>query len=272
MLEGLFERMSRRDDSPSAFLRAGGRGSATKALVVCAGDSITHGSASANYVDLLKKRWTPGGYAFVNGGVNGNLAWNVLQRLDEVIACQPDVVTLLVGTNDVNATYDDSWRANYRKVQSLPRDPDLAWYGENVAAILDRLTTETSARVFVLDLPMLGEDLHSDMNQRVDEYNAVLRGLCAERGVSCLPLHDHLVALLPDGSRPPPYRGDRNLMARSIMGHMILRRNWDEVSRRNGLTVLTDHIHLNDNGAAVVAQLISEALASSATAQGATSA
>jgi lysophospholipase L1-like esterase len=262
MLEGLFERITgKRSDTPDEFLRMGGRGSAVRTLVVCAGDSITHGSASANYVDLLKRRWTPRGYAFVNAGINGNLAWNVLQRLDPMIACRPDVVTLLIGTNDVNATLDEKWTDSYRKEQSLPRDPELAWYRDNVAAILDRLAAETTARVLVLEIPMLGEDLSSEMNTRVDEYNEALRRLCAERSVPLLPLHDRLAALLPAGVTPPLYTGDRNVMARSIMGHMLLRRGWDDVSRRNGLSLLTDHIHLNDRAASVVADLISESLA-----------
>ena len=245
---------------PDAFLRAGGRGSATKTLVVCAGDSITHGTASANYVDLLKARWNPQGLAFVNAGVNGNLAWNVLQRLDSIIACRPDVVTILVGTNDVNATFDDTWAENYRKEQKLPHRPDRDWYRVNVAAILDRLTAETSARVLVLEIPPLGEDLSSEMNQRVNAYNATLRELCTERALPLLPLHERLVALLPVGAVAPPYTGDRNFMMRSILGHIVLRRSWDEVSRRNGLTLLTDHVHLNNKAAAVVADLISEAL------------
>ena len=252
--------MSRRIDTPTAFLRAGGRGSATKTLVVCAGDSITQGSASANYVDLLKQRWTPRGFAFVNAGVNGNLAWNVLRRLDEIMACRPDVVTLLIGTNDVNATFNDTWRATYRKEQSLPRDPDLGWYRENVGSILDRISRESSARVIVLEIPMLGEDLGSLMNHRVDDYNNVLRTLAAEHGAPCLPLHDRLASLLPTDSAAPAYRGDRMFIARSILGHLALRRSWNEVSRRNGLTLLTDHIHLNDRAAAVVADLISESL------------
>lgn len=38
--------------------------------------------------------------------------------------------------------------------------------------------------------------------------------------------------------------------------HMILRRSWNSVSRRNGLSLLTDHIHLTDTAANAVAELI----------------
>jgi lysophospholipase L1-like esterase len=261
VLQGILERwVGKRPDSPREFLRVAGRRPTTTTLVACVGDSITHGSASANYVDELSRRMGVDGFQFINAGVNGNLAWNVLQRIDAVIACRPDVVTLLIGTNDVNATFDDEWQDQYRKEQDLPQRASLAWYRENVAAILDRLSTRSSARVLVLEIPMLGEDLSSTMNQRVDEYNVALRELCAERGVACLPLHDRLAALLPTGHVPPPYTGDRMVIVTSVTSHLVMRKRWDDVSARLGLAVLTDHIHLNDIGASVVADLIAQAL------------
>ncbi|WP_144126617.1 SGNH/GDSL hydrolase family protein [Catellatospora sichuanensis] len=231
--------------------------------IVCVGDSITRGLASADYVSLLRDRLGPTGYRFVNAGVDGNLAWNVRGRLDEVIACRPDAVTLLVGTNDVNATYDARWARHYRRQQRLPAPPSLEWYRENVDAILDRLQNGTSARLAVLDLPPLGEDLSSTMNQQVREYNTALREIAEGRGVPCLPLHERLTTMLPPGHRPPPYEGRLGLALRTTFQHLVLRRSWNEISAANGLALLTDHIHLNDTAAAVIADLISEWLQTS---------
>lgn len=150
----------------------------TSRLVACLGDSITQGQVSANYVKLLERRWEPKGVRFVNAGVNGDLAFNVAQRLDPVIAQRPDVVTLLVGTNDVNSQFDDAWRARYRKEQKLPVDPTQAWYTEQVDQILRRVSSETDARVAVLTIAPLGENLDSRMNRLVDAFNAHRRGAC----------------------------------------------------------------------------------------------
>jgi hypothetical protein len=60
--------------------------------------------------------------------------------------------------------------------------------------------------------------------------------------------------------RPPPYTGDRLPIVRAMLSHSVLRRSWDEISRRNGLVVLTDQIHLNERAAAIVAGLVAEAL------------
>jgi lysophospholipase L1-like esterase len=259
MLDGLRDTISRRRrTAPGKSPDAVDRGATT--LVACVGDSITQGSVSADYVTLLANRLAPAGFEFVNEGVNGNLAWNVGQRIDAVIARRPEVVTLLIGTNDVNANHDEKSQRSYRRSQGLPVPASLPWYRENVAGILDRLGAETDARVLVLDIPMLGEDLSSQWNLRVGTYNAALREICAERGVPCLPLHDRLASMLPVGHQPPPYTGDRTPIVRAVLSHAVLRRSWDDISRRNGLTVLTDHLHLNDRAAAVVADLVEEVL------------
>ena len=66
--------------------------------VVCVGNSITHGQVSYNYVNILSERLSVDGYQFVNAGINGNLAYNVVNRLDKIIGCDPDYVTVLIGT------------------------------------------------------------------------------------------------------------------------------------------------------------------------------
>ena len=147
-----------------------------------------------------------------NAGINGNLAWNVLQRLDDVVACRPDAVILLVGTNDVLGTLGPGWESMYRRQQHIPATPTLAWYRESLRATLGRLSAETGARVAVLDLPPIGEDLGSPTNDLVRRYNAAIRELAAEAGATVLPLHDRLAALLPPDHAPPPFDGTRRLM------------------------------------------------------------
>lgn len=247
---------------PRAVL-AEGRRPGTSTLVVCVGDSITAGQVSADWVGLLAERLGPQGYEFVNAGINGELAWNVLQRLDEVIACDPDVVTLLVGSNDVMATLSPAHQVRYRMMQSLPQPPTLEWYRENVDRILDRLTTETHARLVVLEVPLLGEDPDSDNNRRVQRYNAALRERCEDRGVACLPLNRKLAESLPPERRAPDRSGATGPMAAAAAKHLLLGQEWNAISAQQGLSLLTDHVHLNDAAAAIVADLVTDAITTS---------
>ncbi|WP_370246843.1 SGNH/GDSL hydrolase family protein [Nocardioides sp.] len=224
-------------------------------LVACLGDSITRGNASADYVRILARRHR-GRARFHNGGVNGDLAHHLAQRLDPVLALRPDVVTVLIGTNDVNAHLDEAWRARYARTLPPGSEPTLAWYAEHLDLILQRLTAATGTRVAVLTLPPIGEDLTSRMNDLVRAYNAALVDVSARHGVPVLPLHERLVALLPAQARPPAYEGSVPAIMTAVAQHLLLRRSWDAIARRRGLTLLTDHLHLGDTAAAVIADLV----------------
>jgi len=246
----------------AAFLLTG-RQPQIKRLVVCAGDSITRGQNSANWVDILQHRFAADGYQFVNAGIDGDPAWSVLHRIDDVVCCQPDAVTLQVGSNDVAATAGTWQEKMYRRRQHLPRAPTLGWYTECVDEILTRLQSQTPARIAVLDILMIGEDLASDINRRVDSYNQALRHVAAAHAAECLPLHDRLATLLPSPHNPPPYRGRFGPMIRASLSHNILHRSWDRISASNGLIVLIDHVHLNDRAAVVTADLVADFITSS---------
>src|SRR5258708_7789389 len=104
--------------------------------IVCFGASLTAGTVSFDYLGLLRARPALAGFRFLNHGVNADLAWNGLQRLDKVIAERPDAVTLLIGTNDVNATLSERNGLRYKVMNHLPVEPTLAWYEENLRAII----------------------------------------------------------------------------------------------------------------------------------------
>ena len=89
--------------------------------VICLGDSITRGQVSASYVDILNEKLGKNGFEFINGGVNNDLAYNVLQRLDDFIDLKPQFVTLLVGTNDILAQHTPYKGVGLRMLKHLPQ-------------------------------------------------------------------------------------------------------------------------------------------------------
>jgi lysophospholipase L1-like esterase len=121
---------------------------------------------------------------------------------------------------------------------------------------LRRLLSETHAKVAVIEIPILGEDLDSETNKRVNTYNDALRAVAAEQGVNCLPLHDLLVELLPPDHVPPRYQAKAGPMMKAQFQHHVLHRSWDAAAAGNGLILLSDHTHLGERAAAVVADLV----------------
>ena len=230
--------------------------------VVCFGASLTAGTVSFNYLDLLGARPSLAGFRFLNHGVNGDLAWNGLERLDRVIAERPDFVTILIGTNDVNATMSERNLARYKAFNHLPTEPTLSWYECNLGTIVKRLKQETGAHLALLSLAVIGEDLEHEANRKVELYNEAIRRVAREENVSYLPLHERMVDYLREheGERAqlPPrleYRDGLHNTGNALALHAT-GLSWDEVSRRNGLLVTTDGLHLNSVGAGMIADLI----------------
>ena len=231
----------------------------TRPLVVCAGASVTHGRLSVDYVALLEKRVAQR-FQVANAGRNGDLAFNLLKRLDAVVALQPDVVLLQIGTNDVNASFDPRVAERYRRLKKLPVLPSREFYRDNLGAIMDRLRRETSARVAVLSLPLMGEDLASVFNERVRSYNEIIRDVAAARGVPCLPLHETMAEAISTSPPPHPAPPSNRLIGLAILQRFLLFRSFDEIGARNGYRLLTDGVHLNSRGADLVADLIEKYL------------
>jgi len=236
--------------------------SGIKKTVACFGASLTAGRVSFDYLELLRARPALADFRFINRGVDGELAWNGLQRLDEVIADQPDAVSILMGTNDVNAVLSERNRLRYLNFNHLPAEPTIAWYEENMRAIVGRLKKETSARLSLLSLAVIGEDLEHEANQQVRRYNEVIRHIADDEKLDYLPLYERMVAWLHDhkadrASLPPrlAYKDGFTNVGNAIGLHAT-GLSWDDVSRRNGLQLTTDCLHLNSVGAGMVADLI----------------
>lgn len=208
--------------------------------VVCAGDSLTHASLSGDYVSALRERVSDRGFTFVNAGVNGDTTADLLRRLDSIIACRPSAVTILIGTNDC--------RSGGNPIESARA---------HLAEIVSRLARETQARIALLSIPPIGEDLGSSTNQRVSAYNAQVRELATAQGVAYLPLHETLCASIERAALPPSALEFNAALVLSVgMRRYLLGRGWDDIAHENGLAVLTDQLHTSQRAAALIADLI----------------
>ena len=132
-------------NSPVNFLEDSAQDKNQK-TVVCVGNSITHGQVSYNYVNILSERLSVVGYQFVNAGINGNLVYNVVNRLEKIIGCDPDYVTVLIGTNDVNASLSEKNSARYMKDMGLPEKPNAEFFRKNLKELISQLKKRTNAK------------------------------------------------------------------------------------------------------------------------------
>jgi acyl-CoA thioesterase-1 len=239
LLVRVFYLASRRPlNDPRSYLRQPPPADAR--CVVCAGDSLTHASFSGDYVSVLRERLGDRGYVFVNAGVNGDTTSDLLRRLDTIIACRPSAVTLLIGTNDC---------------RSGPIEPAR----QALSEIIARLSRETQARLALLSIPPLGEDLGSSANERVEAYNALVRELAGAHAIDYLPLHERLRASIERAALPPSALEFNAALVLSVaLRRYLLGRGWDDIAHENGLAVLTDQLHTSQRAAASIADMIAQ--------------
>lgn len=225
--------------------------------IVCLGDSITRGQISASFVDQLSQRLGGNGFRFVNAGVNGDLAYNVLKRLDRVVALDPETVILMIGTNDVVSTLRASNLWISRISKWIPRNPNLEWYRENLEKIAARLKGETHARVALASPPIIGERLESRSNQRLRTYNEVIRRTAEQNGLAYLPVYEYMAEYLRSTGTHAgkPHQSRIFMTAELTWRHIVFEESYESISRRKGFTILTDGLHLNEKGAKLVADV-----------------
>ena len=252
--------------NPKALLAArgeAGNGQPRKRLAVCAGDSITRGAVSVDYVTALATRLPD--WEFSNAGVNAELAYNLAERVGDIVALKPDAVTILIGTNDVLATFGFRNALGYMAAKRLPERPSTLFYRENLTAIVRTLKRETGARIALFSLPPIGEDPGHYAYIRTEDYSRIVRDISRTEGVAYLPLRERLCAYL---ETMPPFDRERQLRFKAFgraqlrAGRMqrYLGKSLDEISAANRFHILVDGVHLNSHGAAIAAELAGEFL------------
>ena len=139
------------ENSPRKFAAWLRRRQNRRPVLLCLGDSITHGTVSANITPEIPFRLAEtlglppaneGSFFFdplwvVNAGQNYLSSHALLQeRLPKALGCYPDFIYVMIGTNDVLAM---SGYSNIIKINDMPGVPTMATYERNLTQILSYL-------------------------------------------------------------------------------------------------------------------------------------
>jgi lysophospholipase L1-like esterase len=135
------------------------------------GDSLTSGMGLNKYEDsfpcLLAKDLSSDGkkVSLKNFSYPGYRTDDLIENLlDQAVASNPQIITLLIGINDIHGFYSkEKFKKNYQ-------------------FILDRLAKETKAKIYAISLPYIGDDVfiapfNYYSSQRTAEFNKIIKEL-----------------------------------------------------------------------------------------------
>ena len=209
---------------------------------------------------LLSQRYgsEPVTYEIINAGVNSELAWNVLQRLDDVIRCKPDIVTVLIGSNDANSILSLKNTKSYMKTLKLPCAPDRNLFKNSLVTIVEKLKQDPNVLIGLLSIPTIGEIPENREFKISTEYSEIVKDVAQQTGVAYLPLHERMTAYLKKNPGKPtyPYEKEGIHIIKKMIQHRIFRKGRDEIGRAAGFKLHIDYLHLNSLGAEMIADMI----------------
>ena len=181
-----------------------------KIKILFQGDSITDaGRDKRNYHDM---GWGYPKYAsaliaeahpeldieFINFGISGNRTCQLFDRLyPDAIAFQPDVISILIGINDIWHRYGND------KITTTDAQLEL-----NYRSILERIKKETNAKIIILAPYLLDCDDKEHMREDLKTVLPIVRKLADEYADAYVPLDELFDEALKTQPAPQYYSGD----------------------------------------------------------------
>lgn len=173
------------------------------------GDSITDaGRDKRNYHDLgqgypkyaaqyIKEAYPDVDFEFINFGISGNRTAQLFDRFHEdAIAFQPNVISILIGVNDI-------WHRYTHKIPTS--DAQIAL---NYRSILERIKRESNAKILILSPFALDAEDKDFIREDLKTVIPIVRELAKEFADAYIPLDEKFAEALPSQPTPLYYSAD----------------------------------------------------------------
>ncbi len=234
-----------------------------KPVVVCCGDSITHGHIGYDWVSSLRDK--DDSKIYINAGINADLTWNLNQRLDDIIKHNPDYITILIGTNDAIGSQPVKLIQDYYiQTKNLPQAPSIEWFEEQIEIFVKEVKENTSAKIAITTLPWLGEQKDASVINVIKNHNKIIKRIAVQYDLFILDLFSKFKEQIASNDSIPyttsEFRRLRGL--RAVILYYIFGWSWTKIGKKYKLKLLCDHIHLNEKGGDLMEQIAKEFLSS----------
>ena len=168
----------------------------------------------AQIADLLAALHPERRIRILNHGISGDRVIELHTRWEtDVIAHQPDWVSISIGINDV-------WRRFANLVEFAV---DIDEYSRLYGDLCEWTRTKTSAKLILMETSVIGEDFSNDSNRYLEQYNDAIHAFAKQYDAVLVPMRDAYrcgiesrpgFAWTGDGVHPLP------------PGHMLMATTW----------------------------------------------
>jgi lysophospholipase L1-like esterase len=221
------------------------------------GDSLTEGNFGVSFIDFLKRKLPS--YELLNYGEGGDTVISLYHRIAQMLPVeQSDLAVLWIGVNDIFGRMTWLYRI-INKIRKKPYASNRSEWLSFYRATLD-LLSECSKRIITIPPLLIGEDLESKWNRKLEEMSVDIRALSNEyENVTFANLREMFILKMGEkqGSSYLPtsiiqFFKDKSTCSKN-----------EEVDRRSsdrGLTFTLDGVHLNSAGAEIVADFLKDTI------------
>ncbi len=208
------------------------------------GDSLTEGRPGVSFSRLLEEKYPS--ISFENHGKPGETIKSLHTRLSKTqIGNQYDLIFLWIGVNDVYS--------KLLKVQAQPIAENHEEFKEYFIKILDILNP-SQTKIVIVSPAIVGENLKNPSNNELRELSSIIHSISNNYpSVSFLNLQSEFEKKL--SSIPTSDYISTNVL--NVMKDVFFYKNpsrIDRLSKKRGLHLTMDGIHLNSEGASIVSE------------------
>ena len=223
-------------------------------VIACIGDSLTHGNIGECWVERLRNEYPED--TVLNEGINGDVAWQVNNRIESIVNCSPDIIILMIGSNDAMASFNKKSGERYKSNNKLPEIPTFENYQKLLPKLLDKLNGKSN--IALCTLPPIGENIDSAINVHIRKFNDFIELTANNKNINLIPVSKLLWDDLSKRTYHIKSDYDPNSLPiiRRIYGgmvhHYIFKKPWDEIAKSRGQWLLFDQIHLGERAAKIL--------------------
>lgn len=225
-------------------------------MIACFGDSITVGSPGKSYIKYLKNK-----NEYLNYGKGGDTLLGVTNRIEKFLldsSCNKFIIE--IGANDILLPFlknhSKKWipvvnsKERLGSIITVNKEDFIKNYEKLLCLLKDK-------EIKVVTMPCLGENLESQLNKKVDEYNEMIKNLCSNYRINLIDFNLWQKQIIKSSGNFSNYFIQKNPFYVTLDSLLTTYLNFTAlISKKRNLLLTVDGVHLNEYAAKGLANLI----------------